>query len=185
LSVPPRLTVLVDIVAATGLLLLPGESWFRHSRTVRLGAAVALVIALPMFWTRLSWMPWVSATLFGDNAAESIVLLSPADWIGKPLPIAASISPPVEMANESWDILMFHHSCPKCREVVELCVARAAASPGPRLLLLEVPPYGQAMEEFPDVSIAKLDDSRSWFVSTPVMVRVKSGTVVSVTRDFD
>jgi len=95
LSVPPWLTALVDIVAATGLLLLPGESWLRRSRTVRLGAAVALAIALPMFWTRLSWMPWVSATLFGNNAAESIVVLSPADWIGKPLPTAASIPPPV------------------------------------------------------------------------------------------
>jgi len=41
------------------------------------------------------------------------------------------------------------------------------------------------MEESPDASIAKLDDSRAWFVSTPVMVRVKSGTVVGVTSDFD
>lgn len=184
-SVPPWLTACVDIVAAAGLLLLPGDSVLRRSVRVRLFAMIALVAAVPIFLTRLSWMPWVAATVFGNNPAESIVLLSPADWVGKPLPIASSISPPISIVNERWDILMFHHSCPKCREAVELCVARASASPLSRLLLVEVPPYGQAMEECPDVSIAKLDDSRSWFVSTPVMVRVKSGTVVSVTSDFD
>lgn len=130
-------------------------------------------------------MPWVASGVFGRSAVENIVVLSSADWVGKPLPIASSISPPISIVNERWDILMFHHSCPKCREAVELCVARVGASPLPRLVLLEVPPYGQDMEESPDVSIAKLDDSHSWFVSTPVMVRVKSGTVVSVPHDFE
>jgi hypothetical protein len=185
LSVPPWLTTCVDIVAAAGLLLLPAESVLRRSGRVRLWATIALVATVPIFLTRLSWMPWVAATVFGNNPAESIVLLSPADWVGKPLPIASSISPRIEIADQTWDILLFHHSCPKCREVVDFKLARAAASHSQRLLLLEVPPYGREIPESPHVSTARLDESKYWFVSTPVLIRVTSGTVTSVTSDFD
>jgi len=80
---------------------------------------------------------------------------------------------------------MFHHDCPKCQEVVPVQRAHAAANPSTRLLLLEVPPCGPPPTVSPNVTVAKLNERQSWFVSAPVMIRVENGVVTSVTTDFD
>jgi len=94
-------------------------------------------------------------------------------------------APDTDIAEGAWDVLMFHHDCHKCQEVVPVQRAHAAANPSTRLLLLEVPPCGPPPAASPNVTVARLDDSHSWFVSAPVMVRVENGVVTSVTTDFD
>lgn len=184
-SVPPWVTAAIDLVAAVGLLVLPAESLLRHSRRARVAAVTAVAISLPVLWMGLSWVNSASRGGVAAWTSGSMKILSPDEWVGKAFPIASSIAPATNIAEGAWDVLMFHHSCPKCQEVVPVQRAHAAANPSTRLLLLEVPPCGPPPTVSPNVTVAKLDDSQSWFVSAPVMIRVKNGVVTSVTTDFD
>jgi hypothetical protein len=182
-SVPPWVTAAIDLVAAAGLL--PAESLLRHSRRARVAAVTAVAIGLPLLWMGMSWVDQLGRGGASSGASENMTILSPDDWVGKDFPITSSIDPATEITKDSWDVLMFHHDCPKCQEVVPVQRAHAAANPSTRLLLLEVPPCGPAPEDSPNVTVAKLNERQSWFVSAPVMIRVENGVVTSVTTDFD
>ena len=184
-AVPPWVTAAVDLVAAAGLLFLPEDSLLRHSGRTRMAGALAVAIGVPLLWIGLSWVDQLGRGGASSGASENMTILSPDDWVGKDFPITSSIDPATEITKGSWDVLMFHHDCPKCQEVVPVQRAHAAANPSTRLLLLEVPPCGPPPEESPNVTVAKLNERQSWFVSAPVMIRVVNGVVTSVTTDFD
>jgi len=184
-SVPPWVTAAIDLVAAAGLLVLPAESLLRHSRRARVAAVTAVAISLPVLWMGLSWVNSASRGGVAAWTSGGMKILSPNEWVGKAFPIASSIAPATNIADGAWDVLMFHHDCPKCQEVVPVQREHAAANPSTRLLLLEVPPCGPPPTVPPNVMVAKLNERQSWFVSAPVMIRVKNGVVTSVTTDFD
>ncbi len=183
--VPPWITGMVDLVAAAGLFVLPADSLLRHSRRARVAGALAVAIGVPLLWVGLSWANSLARGVATTGAPQSMKILSPDEWVGKGFPIASAITPATDIAEGPWDVLMFHHDCHKCQEVVPVQRAHAAANPSTRLLLLEVPPCGPPPAASPNVTVARLDDSHSWFVSAPVMVRVENGVVTSVTTDFD
>jgi hypothetical protein len=184
-AVPPWVTAAVDLVAAAGLLFLPEDSLLRHSGRTRMAGALAVAIGVPLLWIGLSRVDQLGRGGASSGASENMTILSPDDWVGKDFPITSSIDPATEITKGSWDVLMFHHDCPKCQEVVPVQRAHAAANPSTRLLLLEVPPCGPAPEDSRNVTVAKLNERQSWFVSAPVMIRVVNGVVTSVTTDFD
>jgi len=184
-SVPPWITAAIDLVAAVGLLVPPAESLLRHSRRARVAAVTAVAISLPVLWMGLSWVNSASRGGVAAWTSGGMKILSPDEWVGKAFPIASSIAPATNIAEGAWDVLMFHHSCPKCQEVVPVQREHAAANPSTRLLLLEVPPCGPPPTVSPNVTVAKLNERQSWFVSAPVMIRVENGVVTSVTTDFD
>jgi hypothetical protein len=185
ISVPPWMTMAVDLVAAAGLLFLPKDSLMRHSGRARVAGVVVVATGVPLLWMGLSLVNQLGRGRATSWASESMTILSPDDWVGKDFPITAAIEPATEITTGSWNVLMFHHDCHKCQEVVPVQRALAEAHPGTRLLLLEVPPCGSPPGESPNVTVAKLNERQSWFVSAPVMIRVENGIVTSVTTDFD
>jgi hypothetical protein len=111
---------------------------------------------------------------------DRLVILEPAEWAGRELPVAESLMPAVDLSRGNWVVVFYHHGCPRCVEAVSRYIELASESgePGSQVLLVEVPPY--AREEPADLGAARhvrLSDRREWFVQTPVEIRIEHGKV--------
>lgn len=113
-----------------------------------------------------------------------LVVLEPADWIGKVFPLSGYLSPPVDLSKGRWTILMYHHDCPKCQEVLPryevLADANKTHGKSHPVLLLEVPPFGAPFDQAASSAIhARLSDEHEWFVQAPVELRLNNGRVAT------
>ena len=118
------------------------------------------------------------------KATAKYEVLEPETWVGKELPILRSIDIADQLRTGTWLVMLYHHDCPKCIQAIPTYerMARDMESSGgfPRIAFVAVPPYGQgpANQEGP-WALGKLDDEKVWFVSTPVVIVMRSRVVVS------
>jgi hypothetical protein len=49
---------------------------------------------------------------------ESLVILEPSEWIGKPFPLVPHLDPKVDPSAGRWIVVLYHHDCPKCQEAL-------------------------------------------------------------------
>lgn len=129
-------------------------------------------------------------TLAGDSVSIStggLVILEPETWSGKKLPIAQHISPTVDLSQGNWTLLLYHHDCPDCQAALPHYQQLAAQPLGEgarrRLLLVEVPPYGD-VSQHGRANFARLSDKVEWFVQAPVEIQLSEGTVQQASRDL-
>jgi hypothetical protein len=115
---------------------------------------------------------------------QAVVLLEPEKWVGRRCPILKYIDIGNELSHGSWLVVLYHHDCPRCREVVPEYEAKAravAADPtAPKTAFLAVPPHGDPLWQFDPGSCCqqgRLNDSKNWFVTTPAVLRLKDGVV--------
>jgi hypothetical protein len=122
----------------------------------------------------------------GDS---SLVILRPAEWIGKRLPLVRMADLPAEVGQGEWLVVLHSRTCDHCRELVPLMIERIAASPdttaSPRLALVDLAPGTPLYQDQPHVISRALPDTHQWFVSPPVAVRVRDGVVVATHEDMD
>jgi hypothetical protein len=131
-----------------------------------------------------------SGVIVGD---DQLVILEPETWIGREFPLFKHIDIDHQLAEGDWIVLVYHHECPKCREVLRdverLAVEMAARGNRARVALIEVPPFApnevwghRRMSLF---NYGRFSNSREWFVETPLWLRLEEGTVVGVSRSGD
>jgi hypothetical protein len=118
------------------------------------------------------------------NANQAVVLLEPEKWVGRRCPILKYTDIGDELSHGSWLVVLYHHDCPRCRELVPEYEGRAAASAAdptaPKTAFVAVPPHGDLLWQFdPDspCRLGRLKDTKTWFVTTPAVLRLQDGVV--------
>ncbi len=114
-----------------------------------------------------------------------IVVLEPETWIGKRFPLFSHIEQGGQLARGVWLVLLYHHDCPQCQQVLpnyELLAAKVDEDQR-SVALVEVPPFGP--REGGDLSTSpvhrvKLQDTKDWFVQTPTEIQLTDGIVTTV-----
>ena len=88
-------------------------------------------------------------------------------------------------------MLLVHHDCDHCAAAVPQYVAEYGGGGGSgagggeeRLAVIEMPPFGDAGDpppwELPSTVLSgRLDQTRDWFATTPVVLLIKDGIVIS------
>jgi hypothetical protein len=183
-SVPidPRWTAGADLVAIFALWRWrPVESigWLLGERSLRVAATLALwlLVGIPGGFVLAARWPEVEAD-------GSRVVLKPEKWVGRRCPLLPYADIGDELSRGRWLVLLYHHNCSRCQEVVPIYEAQAraaAANPAaPRIAFLAVPPHGAPLWKFAPGSISlqgKLTESKEWFGSTPTLLRLQDGVV--------
>jgi hypothetical protein len=189
--VSPRWTAALDLAAILALWRwrpAETEGWLLRGPWLR--AAVLLILAL------LVGIPGgivlaVSgpAVLDGETDVNAPrVLLKPERWAGRRCPLLPYTDLGEELSHGRWLVVLYHHDCLRCREVVpvyEEMARTAAADPAaPRIAFLAVPPYGTPVWQFAPRSSCRhgrLNEGKEWFVTTPAVIRLQDGVVESDT----
>jgi hypothetical protein len=122
----------------------------------------------------------------GDS---SLVILRPAEWIGKRLPLVRMADLPAEVGQGEWLVVLHSRTCDHCRELVPAMIERIDPSPNttasPRLALVDLAPGTPLYQDQPHVISRALPDTHQWFVSPPVALRVRDGVVDEVLEEPD
>jgi len=121
------------------------------------------------------------------GAQGAIVILEPERWTGKPLEILNDIDVGGRLTEGAWTVILYHHDCPNCRELLpryeEQAKAMAAGSGG-RFAFVEMPPYAGEGEDPVSASggslRGRLSEARNWFAATPVVMWMNDGVVARV-----
>ena len=136
--------------------------------------------------------------IIGDG---NIVVLEPETWIGNRFPLLPYIKPfsdvtspgdiPLRerLAEGEWTVVLYRHGCPKCRELLEHYgqsfqqeAIRVMPHSVSSVAVIEISSVASrsAMPHWCD--IGKLADGYSWFVKTPIVLRLHNGIVQSSER---
>ena len=111
--------------------------------------------------------------------AAGLVVLEPETWLGKTFPLAPHLEPTVDISTGNWVVLLFHHDFPDCQKALPIYDAIAASQGNAtRVLLIEVPPFGEEPMRASAAALARLSSDAEWFVQTPTEIRVEGGRVV-------
>ena len=162
----------------------------RARSRVLAGAAVVavwLMVGIPLGLAMGSYTPGTLADS-GDILGQSeFVVLEPETWVGKRLPLLEHVDIGDQLAQGEWIVLLYHHDCPSCGEVITRYVQPARDRP--RVALVEVPKHGRAPEQVEldasCCSVGRLSQTREWFVTTPVELLLEGGVVKRVVSSRD
>ncbi len=110
-------------------------------------------------------------------------VLEPETWVGRELPILEHIDIGDQLKEGNWLVVLYHHDCPACTEAIPQIEQMAQELEGNedflRFALVEVPPYGgKAIVNRSNIQIGKLEDSKEWFVTTPVVMIINNRVVL-------
>jgi hypothetical protein len=124
------------------------------------------------------------------NFGGDIEIAEPMDWIGLQFRLLEYIDIGKQLSKGQWTVLLYHHDCPKCQNVIK--IYRQALRNGIsvrreiNIALVEVPPFEESDESVENADawlhgrfIAKKD----WFIPTPVSVKISDGVVTEVSQD--
>ena len=195
-SVPvnPWWTFTFDL-AAVGLL-----AWCRPATaqppTGRLGlrwAGIALALLAGGVPGTLAMATYTPTALSADGVIVgegNLVVLEPEKWTGKPFPLAGWIDVGERLVRGDWIVVLYHHDCPKCQEILSVCerLAQRASSDSAALpmALIEVPPYASGGDDLTWLGshgmLGRLNNERDWFVETPSVMVLREGNVEGVQR---
>jgi hypothetical protein len=129
----------------------------------------------------------VGTRLTGANG----VVLNPDQWLGKRLPILGDVDCSDELSRGDWKVVVYHHDCPRCQEVIAASLASVRVSTesrSSRVMFLELPPFGGSpLDDLPSENIRHCRMARHahewWYIATPLEVQVSAGTVVGVSHE--
>jgi hypothetical protein len=194
-TVPPAWTLSLDISVLTLLWKWqPEEEGVGEQSNAAYGwmkwGMVYAAMVLPATAVFLVRQPTALASEESLAKVRGIIVLEPESWVGQPLPIISEVDVGDELATGEWLVLLYHHDCPKCQEVMSLFRQRAEqlAREGNacRIALIETPPHASPLLADRGTSCleGRLSDQREWFVQTPVEISLKEGRVVNVRRDL-
>ncbi|MGL6197076.1 MAG: hypothetical protein ACRC2T_19870 [Thermoguttaceae bacterium] len=178
-DVNPFITAIFD-AAIVGLLQV-----FRKFQVQKAGNFVRKCVIAVLAWLAIS-VPLLFAinsvqkndlsllgTEFIGADGKKTILLEPEKWVkSEPearvnaFPLLPYIETPdvrEKLKTGSWIVVLYHHDCPKCRELIE----KLASEDAPNVVCIEVPPYGVGHELPKHFVSGKLTDRLSWFVQTP------------------
>ena len=177
--VPPAVTWVIDAIAIMALYYATVEIWKRpdiERRSWWVPITVVVLLAVPLGIRAAKFQPLT----LDDVGVESggLILLRPEEWVGAPFALADFIEDGQILKSGKWNVLLFHHDCPKCQQRIQQ-LTRLTRRPDEPLALIEIPPYG-APAAIPNATLLKLSEKQRWFVRTPVELTLETGVVKSL-----
>jgi hypothetical protein len=166
----------------------------RRVPVVRVAGVVGALFAVgvPVGFVMASYRP---ATLSADSGKVvghgKTVLLEPERWLGRRFPLLRHIDIGERLCEGNWIVVLYHHDCPECGRVVPTFAGFAAklarTEEGPRVALVEIPPYGEPPDDslLSGVLFARLSDAHDWFCVTPQVLSLAQGKVTGYGRRPD
>jgi|GEM_PF-495257 len=195
--VNPWYTFVLDAVAVFALLgsrprgsILPVRTRVSSLRVRLAGVAVlALVLGVPLAVAMTDYRPAVVSDGGEILGSGEFVVLLPEDWIDKRFPLSEYVSIGDELMEGEWIVILYHHDCPKCQEVIpryERCARQARGGLAARQVsLIEVPPYDfSATPSKSSCRCGRLSEAKEWFVAAPVELVLRNGVVIKVSKDL-
>ncbi|HEX7379260.1 MAG TPA: cysteine peptidase family C39 domain-containing protein [Pirellulales bacterium] len=122
------------------------------------------------------------AILGGGRAVAAV----PSDWLGRPLPLLPFIDIAEQLDNGDWEVILHRRGCENCERAIARATQVRMAGPagGPRLALIELPPYadggGSSSAQLAVASRGKLSSDRVWAIETPLELGLRKGIVTNV-----
>lgn len=189
--VNPWLTAALDLAIVASLLRwrpnVAATTFPVHFREFHLRPIAVLVIWIvvgaPAAFTMGTYTSTTISDVNGIIHDGQIVVLEPDKWIGKQFPLLDYIEIDQKLNEGEWLVVLYHHDCSKCLEVLPMYERLAQRSrydiPAVEIALIEVPPFG-SHELSADTFCrhARLSNSNQWFVAAPVELRLRDGLVV-------
>ncbi len=153
-----------------------------------LACFVFLAVCIPSTYAMVTFKA-TTVSQDGEIVGESDnVLLEPETWVGNPLPILKYIDIKDHLAVSNWVVTLFHHDCPKCQETLPVYQEMANEFAGNddvfQFAFIELPPYGDydvSIES--DAKYGKISDEKEWLVTTPSLLFLREGEVVSTWKE--
>ncbi len=172
----PWITLTIDVAAVTALVVVRSSA-----STTRTPVFTRILLILTVsFWVGV---PWGIAVATREPITPRVVL-DPAVWIGKRLPIMDLIETREDLSTKLWTLVLHRHNCQSCRTLMPGYLERARnlsqESGSPRLALIEIPPFSTTpTSDLPAVAIGRLRASKTWVVPTPIEINLVDGIVTS------
>jgi hypothetical protein len=186
-NVRPIYTMFLDLVAVAALLCMSCPS---REETVKSGArrwAVAGAVAL--LWVSTITVIWITKPAMAAGAAfgkpGDSIILEPSQWVGQTFSLTKHIDIGSSLGRGRWVVLLVRHDCRHCAGAVQQCLASVSARQDqPRLAVIEMAPYSDtddpAFWDLPkSVASGRLDQTRDWVVTTPVVIVIQDGMVIA------
>ena len=169
-------------------LPLPGEGpGVRAPCGARLGWVLGIFLAagIPGAFAMGTYRPATldaSGDIFGDS---QFVVLEPESWVGKRFPLLSHIDIGDELVKGNWIVVLYHHDCPACEEVIpkyrNLAREVTARRGGARIGLIEMAPYCAERKELDSESApcrwGRLGKDREWLGAVPMEITLRQGVV--------
>lgn len=190
-AVHPAATLALDVILLVLLVVYrrPQRSSV-HARVVASPMRNTLAIGVMLSFTLASTIiastfdPAVldeRGTIVGEHRQ---VVLEPENWAGKQFPLLEHVNVADALRTGHWHVLIYHHDCPHCQAVLKQWRSAPREERAHRAVI-EVPPYaanaGLPMPE--GVLVGRLADTHRWFITTPTMLTLSDGVVISSPED--
>jgi thiol-disulfide isomerase/thioredoxin len=179
IEISPWSTALLDAIVLLALSLVrPATDRAGCRKTwmlLGLCAPFILLGAGPVAWT-------VARDWMADSSSRAGVIRL-GDLMGREFPLFHEIDIGERLGTGKWIVVLFRQDCPDClREIPRyqrLATEIAGGERSVRIAIIEVPPYGdQAMEQWSGLTLGKLNETRNWFVKTPMTFGLDNRIVV-------
>jgi hypothetical protein len=179
-SVNPWYTLILDVGCAVALAVFRPN--LRQPQPVRHGAARLLVAAVLLL--AIGGPLGVAMATY----TPGLELLEPEGWVGQPLAILREIDIGDRLAKGRWLVILHRYDCPHCREarpeLERLARDFPKLAPGVGVAMVEVPPYGKPQDDAASLCLqGRLNTSRDWFVTTPVILVLDDRQVTAVWQE--
>jgi hypothetical protein len=111
-------------------------------------------------------------------------VLAPETWVGKELPILASIDIGEQLRRGAWLLLFYDHDCSHCQDALPQYEQMARDLAGNedflQVAMVEVPPYGPIPFTGNQIrALGHLANTKEWFITTPALVLLKEARVTA------
>jgi hypothetical protein len=189
LKVSPKITAGFDVIAVVLLWITrPRHNRFVGIRVQRIRLLAALTAALlasgiswTMFFLRVE--PAIAKNL--SSATDDLVVLEPELWVDKPFGLFDEIDGSAPLRHGRWLVVFYHYDCDSCLEAIPKyrSLVADATKESPHLAFVAMPPTAPAGQDPVTPSSASLRlnlrPDHDWFATTPVVVVLEDGRVLS------
>jgi hypothetical protein len=188
LTVSPWITSTLNLAIVAALIwILPAPNHPTTISTRRFTACllVWLLLGGATVAAPATYRPAVLNESGEITGSGRVVVLEPETWIGNRLPLLGQIDIGRQLERGNWLVVLYKPDCGNCRALLERLTHDGAESDekGAKLAVVEVPTErdrSDAQITLPaHAVVGRLDDARTWRVSTPTILRLSDGRVVS------
>jgi hypothetical protein len=190
--VNPWYSAVLDAGAIVALVFAGPGLRGQKSRTLFSRAEFTVFAGLLVVPSAVLMGRFTPATLHGDGAIGgegAVVLLEPESCVGRRLPLVSYVDIGSKLVAGNWTVVLYRHDCPKCHALIDRLAQQARSKLAGRdpVALIEVPPFASDDSQFriSGFSYGRLSDTYDWFVTTPVLMRLRNGTVVTCRHSRD
>lgn len=185
-KVSPWWTFLIDIAVVLGLLLVrtrlqnTADSGVLFPTKNRL-LVTGLLFLVPVIFLFANVLARHNHTSVDSlTQVGNLTILEPESWIGQKLPIASFIN--LDLSHGHWTVLLHRHDCPQCQEQIPKYKQLACRE---QVALVEVPPFGDTVQNVGEAMYARLTNERQWFVQTPIEIVLEDGIVMAASKHHE